>query len=62
MPGAGPQLPKGAIGARSGHELGDIQPPEGTAFDRSELPRKYGRMVWSESEIEAVESGGASQW
>ena len=31
-------------------------------FDRSELPSRFGRLMWAEGEGEAVESGGASLW
>lgn len=32
----------------------------GEVWDRSELPKRFGRMAWSEDEIEAVELGGAN--
>ena len=34
-------------------------PAKGQVWDRSELPERFGRMRWSEDEIEAVELGGA---
>ena len=49
----------GAIGGHSGHELGSIRPGQGEVWDRSELPPRFGRMRWTEEEIEAVELGGA---
>jgi len=52
----------GAIGGHSGHSLGAVEAPQGTFFDRSELPKRFGRMVWTQAEIEAVETGGASLW
>ena len=60
--GGNSQIAYGFIGGRSGHELGAVKAEKGTFFDRSELPKRFGRMVWTESEIEAVESGGASLW
>ncbi|KAF3934791.1 hypothetical protein ABW20_dc0109334 [Dactylellina cionopaga] len=38
------------------------QPAAGQAFDRSELPKRYGRLGWTAAEIAAVESGGASMF
>ena len=39
-----------------------MQPDEGRGevWDRSELPGRFGRMAWTEDEIEAVELGGAN--
>lgn len=39
--------------------MGGTQPAKGEVWDRSELPRRFGRMSWTEEEIEAVEMGGA---
>lgn len=50
----------GAIGSQSGSALGPVQPGKGEVFDRSELPPRFKRLSWSEAEIEAIESGGAS--
>ena len=52
----------GAIGGRTGAELGSVRPQQpGVAFDRSELePRFWRSPEWSADEIEAVETGGAS--
>lgn len=52
----------GGIGGHSGHELGAVEPNtgKGEVWDRSELPKRFGRMTWSEDEIEAVELGGAN--
>ncbi|EKG21579.1 hypothetical protein MPH_01087 [Macrophomina phaseolina MS6] len=50
----------GAVGSQSGSALGPVQPGKGEYFDRSELPPRFGRLQWSQSEIDAVESGGAS--
>jgi small subunit ribosomal protein YMR-31 len=57
----GPQT-YGAIGGVSGASLGSVKPGQGEYFDRSELPKRFRRMTWSESEIEAVDSAGASMW
>lgn len=52
----------GGIGGRPGSSLGPIKPGSGEFFDRTELPARFGRLSWSEAEIEAVESGGASMF
>jgi len=45
----------------SGASLGPIEPGSGIAFDKSELPSKfYHRIPWTQAEIEAIESGGAT--
>jgi small subunit ribosomal protein YMR-31 len=45
----------------SGASLGPIAPGSGIAFDKSELPDKfYQRIPWTQAEIEAIESGGAT--
>ncbi|KAF2635132.1 hypothetical protein P280DRAFT_523421 [Massarina eburnea CBS 473.64] len=48
------------IGSSSGSSLGPIEAGKGSFFDRSELPQRFQRLSWSQAEIEAVESGGAS--
>lgn len=50
------------IGSKSGRQLGSIQPAEGEYFDRSELPARFRRTTWSQAEIDAIESGGASMF
>ncbi|KAI9747948.1 MAG: Trimeric GatFAB AmidoTransferase(AdT) complex subunit [Chaenotheca gracillima] len=50
----------GAIGGHTGGSLGPIDPPQGQYFDRSELPARFGRTSWTQTEIDAIESGGAS--
>lgn len=50
----------GLIGGKTGAELGSVQPGEGEFFDRSELPRRFKKLAWTEEEMEAVETGGAS--
>lgn len=52
--------PYGAIGGHSGRELGSVQPQKGEFWDRNELPSRFHRARWTEAEIEAIESGGAS--
>ena len=50
----------GHIGGTPGTSLGSIEPAKGEYFDRSELPARFQRLSWTEAEIEAIESGGAS--
>jgi small subunit ribosomal protein YMR-31 len=50
----------GAIGAATGASLGPIEPNRGQFFDRDDLPARFRRLPWSELEIEAIETGGAS--
>ncbi|KAJ5195084.1 uncharacterized protein N7498_008522 [Penicillium cinerascens] len=52
----------GGIGGQPGSALGPVQPASGEFFDRTELPARFGRLSWSQAEIEAVESGGASMY
>ncbi|KAJ6113657.1 Ribosomal protein S36 mitochondrial [Penicillium sp. IBT 18751x] len=52
----------GGIGAMSGAALGPVRPAAGEFFDRAELPARFGRLSWTEAEIEAIESGGASMF
>lgn len=52
----------GHIGGKSGHELGSIKPKDGEYFDISELPARFRRRTWSEQEMDATISGGASMW
>ena len=52
----------GVIGGKAGRSLGSIKPKEGEFFDRSELPRRFRKLEFTEAEMEAVESGGASMW
>ncbi|QIW96935.1 hypothetical protein AMS68_002453 [Peltaster fructicola] len=62
QPSSGPLAvhPHGAIGGHSGRDLGSVKPKQGEFWDRSELPSRFGRLVFSDAEIEAIESGGAS--
>lgn len=48
------------IGASPGSSLGPVEAGKGMFFDRSELPQRFRRLAWTEAEIEAIESGGAS--
>ncbi|WPH01068.1 Hypothetical protein R9X50_00390300 [Acrodontium crateriforme] len=52
--------PYGAIGGHSAKQLGSVKPASGEFWDRSQLPKRFQRLQWSEAEIEAIESGGAS--
>lgn len=48
------------IGGHSGHSLGGVEPGEGMVMDRSELPKRFQGLAWTEEEIEGVELGGAN--
>lgn len=50
----------GFIGNKAGSQLGPVKPAEGQFFDRTELPARFQRLAWSQAEIDAIESGGAS--
>ncbi|KAF2117827.1 hypothetical protein BDV96DRAFT_489529 [Lophiotrema nucula] len=50
----------GLIGGHSGASLGPVEAGKGLYFDRAELPQRFQRLAWTQAEIEAVESGGAS--
>ncbi|EER26174.1 hypothetical protein D8B26_003486 [Coccidioides posadasii str. Silveira] len=50
----------GYIGGHSGASLGSVQPKQGEYFDRNDLPERFRRIPWSQAEIEAIETGGAS--
>jgi small subunit ribosomal protein YMR-31 len=52
----------GRIGGTPGQSLGPVKPQAGEFFDRDELPKRFRRKAWSEEEIEAVTSGGASMF
>jgi small subunit ribosomal protein YMR-31 len=60
--GMGGSQTYGAVGGVSGASLGSVQAGKGEFFDRIELPKRFRRMDWSDSEIEAVDSAGASLW
>ncbi|KAL8764594.1 MAG: hypothetical protein Q9209_007963 [Squamulea sp. 1 TL-2023] len=50
----------GAIGGRSGHSLGSVEPRPDMVMDRTELPRRFWGLPWTDEEIEGVESAGAN--
>ncbi|KAL8748413.1 MAG: hypothetical protein Q9184_007322 [Pyrenodesmia sp. 2 TL-2023] len=50
----------GAIGGHSGHSLGSVAPGKGMVMDRTELPKRFWGLGWTEEEIESVELGGAN--
>lgn len=50
----------GSIGSLSGHSLGDVKPTKGEYFDRNELPARFRRQRIELSEIDAIETGGAT--
>ena len=52
--------PYGGIGGKTGQQLGSFQPGKGEVWDREELPLRFRRRKWTEAEMEAVDSGGAS--
>lgn len=52
----------GAVGGRAGRDLGSIKPKEGEYFDISELPKRFQRRQYTDQEMDAVTSGGASLW
>ncbi|KAJ5443932.1 uncharacterized protein N7458_007804 [Penicillium daleae] len=52
----------GHVGAQPGSALGPVTPKTGEFFDRTELPARFGRLPWTQAEIDAVETGGASMY
>lgn len=48
------------IGSHPGAALGPIEPPKDVFFDRNELPARFRRSPLSITEIEAIETGGAT--
>ena len=48
------------IGSQPGSALGPIEAGKGTYFARSEMPNQYQQIPWSQAEIDAIESGGAT--
>jgi small subunit ribosomal protein YMR-31 len=53
-------LSYGVIGGRPGRELGPVQPKQGEYFDRNELPARFRRTPFTEAEMDAIQTGGAS--
>lgn len=52
----------GPIGGTAARKLGSIKPKDGEYFDRSELPKRFAKLQWSDDEMEAITSAGASLW
>ncbi|KAH7389293.1 hypothetical protein DE146DRAFT_758604 [Phaeosphaeria sp. MPI-PUGE-AT-0046c] len=50
----------GHIGGAPGTSFGRVEAGKGEYFDRSELPARFKRLSWTDAEMEAIESGGAS--
>lgn len=50
----------GIIGSHPGASLGPVEPAKGEFFDRDELPARFRRTAWTQVEMDAVDSGGAS--
>jgi small subunit ribosomal protein YMR-31 len=50
----------GAVGSISGHSMGAVAPAKGEYFDRNELPARFRRIPLDMSEIDAIETGGAT--
>lgn len=50
----------GSIGASAGRDLGPVTPADGEYFDRNDLPARFRRTPYTEAEIEAIETGGAT--
>ncbi|KAF1928599.1 uncharacterized protein M421DRAFT_5068 [Didymella exigua CBS 183.55] len=50
------------VGSTPGSSLGPVEAGKGFYFDRSELPARFQRTVYSQAEIDAIESGGASMF
>lgn len=59
---ASSSLAYGAIGGKSGRELGSVQPKQGEYFDVTELPKRFQRRAYTEDEMNAITSGGATMW
>ncbi|EAW11173.1 alpha-ketoglutarate dehydrogenase subunit KGD4 [Aspergillus clavatus NRRL 1] len=49
-----------SVGRSAGASLGPVQPAQGEFFDRADLPARFHRLKWTEAEMEAIETGGAS--
>lgn len=50
----------GGLGSVSGNSLGPVAPTKGEYFDRNELPARFRRQPIDLSEIDAIETGGAT--
>jgi len=40
--------------------LGPIKPKDGEVLDRNELPKRFRRTPWTDEEIDAIQTGGAT--
>ncbi|KAF2864107.1 hypothetical protein K470DRAFT_279908 [Piedraia hortae CBS 480.64] len=49
-----------SFGELTGEELGSPEPKKGQFWDRNDLPPRFHRMTWTQADIEAIESGGAT--
>jgi len=54
------QSTDGSLGSHSGHSLGSVAPVKGEYFDRNELPARFRRKPFTQDEIDAIETGGAT--
>lgn len=50
----------GSFGSLPGQALGPVAPAKGEYFDRNELPPRFRRTPYSQAEIDAIETGGAT--
>ena len=49
-----------SVGSVPGRDFGPVAAAQGEFFDRSELPVRFRRSPYTEAEIEAIETGGAT--
>ncbi|KFX88516.1 hypothetical protein V497_07400 [Pseudogymnoascus sp. VKM F-4516 (FW-969)] len=49
-----------SVGSVPGRDFGPVAAAQGEFFDRSELPARFRRNPYTEAEIEAIETGGAT--
>ncbi|KAF1817781.1 uncharacterized protein K489DRAFT_385548 [Dissoconium aciculare CBS 342.82] len=49
-----------SIGAQSGRSLGAVKPAANQFWDRNDLPQRFHRTPFTQAEIDAIETGGAS--
>jgi small subunit ribosomal protein YMR-31 len=54
------QVADGSLGSHSGHSLGSVASAKGEYFDRNELPARFRRKPFTQDEIDAIETGGAT--
>jgi len=48
------------LGGTPGKALGPVTPAQGEYFDRSELPARFAMAPFTQVEIDAIETGGAT--